>query len=1340
MSRIFNVFNWNITQPMPIPIIGVEGENRQDIITFALDNATYIADATWFVDIHDDKYSITQTQELIDAQNESELHELYFEPMAEFLGYNGLKTLSLRCMLPNGTIKKTNIIQVNITESSFVPNALNCTYTLFEEYYQKILALVKNFNPSGEGSGGVSEIYTLSVNGDKLSLIGDKGHTSTITLPTTVDTNTTYTVTYQDNILTLHGSDGSTSSVTIEGGNNDSEDTNTTYTITYQNNVLTLNGSDGSTSSVTIEDTDTDTDTTYTLSLNNNVLTLNGSDGTTSQITLPSSDGGDITDTNTTYTLSMTNGVLTLNGSDGTKSNVELTDTNTTYALSYENNILTLTGSDSTTSSVTITMPTVVTYSVRKNISNGKIELVGSDGSVTSVDTTDYSFDIVQANGSTRLKITKTTNGVDTVQFIDITPNMALDVEHILDSNDNCIGDKLVLKCNNSKTSEIDVRSLDLANYVKLNKEIDSNGTRFVTWLMKNTQGEFPSANNYSATQKLALPNYTFDLSYDTVNNVLVLSLNDELEQNTANYNVTSINIPLKLRINNNVLQLVYNNDTILSSVNLPTNSGGEIIVNDRDAILYDTSDSTLSSKEFVNKLGIGINIGNYAENYAKSYLEQPNFTEPSDWLTSIGSMLINDNYFKFIKSLGFGLVRIPITWLNHWNKDLNTVNGEWLDAIESLVKMAIHNDLYVIINAHHDGGQHSGHAIDDVASVRYYCGLWRQISNRFSKYGTHLIYELSNEFLNSAKSFTPTTATKQLATSFNNTVLKTIYDNNKDEYKRFIIVSGYAGMDFQDLDSLSALVKVANDKLITTKHIYDNAQANIVSSINQYANNVTNGAICTEVGYQSKPLDSTLVDLMFTNYQTPNNGATCCLWDNNGFDYGLVARTDNSVLNHCFNGQVSRLATEWNQTNNEVLSTLNKEYQGLTCYKHVINVPSNDNNNTVYGQRIAKAMIISEKPITSYTKVTNSKYAYYVNGLDGGRVTYLISYNAENPEWIRVFDKNATSFAVQQYNEHICLYGTTDESYVDTELSNYTVEGQPFEQFHCTDVTINNTSPIVLSGETLTAQLDITLTPSNTTDATSYTSADSLIATVNNSGLITARKTGTTTITVTCGSVSSTITVNATVPEQQEDIYDHVLSYDASNGELPNTDDFTMSDHDVNQNVVTPTMGTGVDGANCLTFSGANTIAFVKPKTQPTSVSKTELVAHISFNQLSSYNTYINPFLCKYWNGSYGGDGVPRVRKVYYAGIQTKDFSLNDGTNVDNNGIVTTNKIYELKMVADFANDICQFYVDGTQIYGSFGFNTSIGNAEQGFVLGIQNEHCILAMNIYDFTLKWNE
>ena len=101
-------------------------KNRQDIIAFYLDSATYIPNCVWFVDIHDDKYSITQTQELTDAQNDSQLHELYFEPMKEFLGYNGLKTLSLRCMFPNGTIKKTNVIQVNITESSFVPNALNC--------------------------------------------------------------------------------------------------------------------------------------------------------------------------------------------------------------------------------------------------------------------------------------------------------------------------------------------------------------------------------------------------------------------------------------------------------------------------------------------------------------------------------------------------------------------------------------------------------------------------------------------------------------------------------------------------------------------------------------------------------------------------------------------------------------------------------------------------------------------------------------------------------------------------------------------------------------------------------------------------------------------------------------------------------------------------------------------------------------------------------------------------------------------------------------------------------------------------------------------------------------
>ena len=799
------------------------------------------------------------------------------------------------------------------------------------------------------------------------------------------------------------------------------------------------------------------------------------------------------------------------------------------------------------------------------------------------------------------------------------------------------------------------------------------------------------------------------------------------------------------------------------NSGNGGSGGGGDspAVVVDSDAILYDISDASLSSKEFVNKIGIGINIGNFAENYAKSYLEQPSFTEPSDWLTAIGSTLIDDSYFKFIKSLGFGLVRIPITWLNHWNKSLNTVSGEWLDAIENLVKMAIRNGLYVIINAHHDGGQHSGHRIDDKDTRIYYSNLWRQISNRFCKYGTHLIYELSNEITDSSKSMTANEERIDRTFLFNDYLLDALYNErktNSNEYNRFIIVAGYAGLTFQDVETVNGNYSLQDsnyglsDKLISTTHIYTNSPSSITRTVNNYLSSHSNGVICTEVGYEGKPIDSTFVDAMFNTYQHPSNGGTVCIWDNNGFSYGMISRTDNTVFNHCFNGQVSRLEQEWNLSEEEVLKNLNGKYPSSfeqfrfklsNYYYREFTIPSENNNNTFYGKKIIKALLATEKMVTKFVLSKKANYAYYVEGVSGGRVIYFVALDSENPEWIKVFDKNATDFAVQQYDEKIYLYGTTEDTYVSNGNYSSTSDDAPKQKNHCTNVEIQNTAPIALSGETLTAQLDVTLTPSNTTDAVTYASADSLIATVSNDGLITARKTGTTTITVTCGSVSDTITVNVTMPTQQEDTYSHILSYDASSGELPNTDVFTMSNHDENPNVVTPTMGTGVGGANCLKFQGANTIGFVKPKNMPSTVSKAEMVAHISISQLSSYDSYISPFLCRYWNGQYGavGSDSPTIKKIYVAGVRNQDIKLNDSITVSNNNeIVTTNTIYEFKMVADFVNDICQLFIDGQQIYGDFPFATKPSNTERGYVLGIQNEHCTMAMQCYDFTLKWNE
>lgn len=103
----------------------------------------------------------------------------------------------------------------------------------------------------------------------------------------------TYTIDFDDGVLTLTGSDGKSSSVILP------EDTNTTYELTASSTTLYLTGSDGSTSTVTLPE---DNDTTYDISYADDVLTLTGSDGSISSVTIESgtditwADDDDITD------------------------------------------------------------------------------------------------------------------------------------------------------------------------------------------------------------------------------------------------------------------------------------------------------------------------------------------------------------------------------------------------------------------------------------------------------------------------------------------------------------------------------------------------------------------------------------------------------------------------------------------------------------------------------------------------------------------------------------------------------------------------------------------------------------------------------------------------------------------------------------------------------------------------------------------------------------------------------------------------------------------------------------------------------------------------------------
>ena len=127
-----------------------------------------------------------------------------------------------------------------------------------------------SYSGGGGGGGGSGETYSLSISGHTITLSGDGGTTSSVTVP---DNNTTYTLSISDNTLTLTPSTGAPQTVTVP-------DSNTTYSISISDHAITLTPSEGSAETITVPDDNT----TYTLTRDGNSITLTPSSGTAQSI------------------------------------------------------------------------------------------------------------------------------------------------------------------------------------------------------------------------------------------------------------------------------------------------------------------------------------------------------------------------------------------------------------------------------------------------------------------------------------------------------------------------------------------------------------------------------------------------------------------------------------------------------------------------------------------------------------------------------------------------------------------------------------------------------------------------------------------------------------------------------------------------------------------------------------------------------------------------------------------------------------------------------------------------------------------------------------------------
>lgn len=81
-------------------------------------------------------------------------------------------------------------------------------------------------------------------------------------------------------------------------------------------------------------------------------------------------------------------------------------------------------------------------------------------------------------------------------------------------------------------------------------------------------------------------------------------------------------------------------------------------------------------------------------------------------------------------------------------------IDKDWMYRVQQVVDYAYSQEMYVIINVHHDGGgdpKFGAWIIEESqkdydAFLKKYKNVWKQIAERFKNYSDYLIFESMNE------------------------------------------------------------------------------------------------------------------------------------------------------------------------------------------------------------------------------------------------------------------------------------------------------------------------------------------------------------------------------------------------------------------------------------------------------------------------------------------------------------------------------------------------------------------------------------------------------------------
>ena len=404
-----------------------------------------------------------------------------------------------------------------------------------------------------------------------------------------------------------------------------------------------------------------------------------------------------------------------------------------------------------------------------------------------------------------------------------------------------------------------------------------------------------------------------------------------------------------------------------LGDINAQALSGDTLKNADTEAILED--------------MGLGWNLGNSLDATRGSGLG----TETS-WSNPKTTQALIDK----VKSLGFNTVRVPVSWGKHVSGSNYTIDSAWLARVKEVVDYCYKNDMYVILNIHHDtkssasasGAGYYPRSSAYSSSEKFVTSVWSQVAEYFKDYDYHLIFETLNEprligtgyewWFNKWSIPSEVKDAIDCINKLNQKAVDTIRATGSNNRGRLIMCPGYdASIDGATVSGFKLPTDISGNKnrIAVSVHAYSpynfamnidtskGATSTYSSSIKEelqslfstLKSNFRDKGIPVVIGeFGSTDKNNTAERVKWATDYTAlakKNNIPCVLWDNNAF-----ARYNGSsiVLNSEYHGYINRKDNTVTSPAKDVIEALMKPYGNrvdLNCSSSVTIVAGQSKN-----------------------------------------------------------------------------------------------------------------------------------------------------------------------------------------------------------------------------------------------------------------------------------------------------------------------------------------------------------------------------------------------------------